>query len=90
MRLRRSLLPVHRLLMAERAQQRSELSVAADATEALLRMPHRCPDPAQDHRTVAPALDVARVALDAAHQVLDGVRRKRPSIDVLPGPALSV
>ena len=57
------------------ADQVAQVAVAPHPPEARLRLHQRARHPALNHLAAAPPLDPPRVTLNAAHQVLDDVRR---------------
>src|SRR5437867_1199164 len=72
----------------ERADERGHLAAAPDASEAALRILESGRDPAHEHRTVAPATDVARLvdltAMDErrpAAVLADRFAQARPAVD---------
>lgn len=63
---------------ATSADEMTPIRMASNARESLLGFQERAPHPALDHLPAAPPLQVARVALDPAVQVLDIRRSQRP------------
>ena len=60
--------------------QVQQIAVAPDPPETRFRLHQRARHPALDHLAAAPPLDVPRVALDAAVEVLDDVRRAQRTL----------
>src|SRR6516165_11337309 len=65
----------------ESTNERGEITIAQDPTEALADFLQGGGDPAHEHRPVAPAAHVAREAADAAVEVLDRVRRAQRAVE---------
>jgi hypothetical protein len=63
------------------AEERGEIAIAPDATEALADLLQGGGDPAHEHRPVAPAAHVVREPADAAVEVLDRVRRAQRAVE---------
>ena len=64
----------------EGAHQVLRVAVAPDPPKARFRLHQRARHPALNHLTATPPLDVACVALDAAVEVLDDVRRAQRTL----------
>ena len=63
------------------ADQVAQVAVAPHPPEARLRLHQRARHPALNHLPTAPPLDPPRVTLNAAHQVLDDVRRAQSTFE---------
>ena len=61
------------LMGSESGSEQRELLARLQSSEALGRFLHRSCGPAQRHRGIAPAFDVAADPTDGAHHVLDDV-----------------